>query len=615
MPGRTSGESRSFRWHLLVALGFVLVLLLVDLAIRWRVISGWGASELRQYGLSWFGSFAFWWGVAVLGALGRGLGRVALAGLGLVGAGALLVPVAFSVVYHRFPNEDAFVFLANEWRFVLKTALKGAPSESAALFVTSAGLVFGLLAVARRVHPPRGAVVAAVGALLLDVSIMAVSTFAGSLPLAGDQVSLRLAARLVQWGGAPPPFFLLNERLVPPMRAPRPPGFNVLLIVQETVGAAYLRAPDGRAVAPHLLALSRDPAVVWLSRHHSVSSCTDVSVPAILSGLSSAAPLERQLTAALPFDLARSAGAYTFVTASQRLDWAHFDRYLGDGFDRRVGAETIDPQNEDVDVGVDDGLAYDHALAAMEEAARRGQPFVGLVRTNGTHGPYRVDEQDAPWLEDPGFGPGTTGGFVRYLNALHLADRRFGAFWAEFLRRPWAEDTLVVVTADHGEAFGQHDSLWHCGSFTPEESWVPGALRLPRAVRGQAERVAALRARADDVVPTIDLIPTVVDLLGWREAFDRQFDGRSLAVSGGPRRFAFTNCSDLRRCPVADFGFFDGESRWLFSGSTRSWRRWSELVDPLALHELAIEPEALAALRQSIETSPDRDIARRIIGW
>lgn len=601
-------------WHLAVAVVFVASMLAVDGSLRHAIIGAWTGTELRQYALSALGSVAFWWGLAALAAIdfGRaGAPRTAL--VGLVGAATLFVPLAFFVVYHRFPNEDAFVFFANEWGFVFRTAASGATGASVGLGLLCTAAVLALVTTSRRVRPSRRQATVAVAMLVLDVVVIAASRFSPSLPLTADQVSLRLVTRLVTWRGSPPPFFQLFERSSASRAPPDRPAFNVLWIVHETVGARYLVTPDGRKVAPNILRLKEDPAVAWLPRLHSVSSCTDVAVPAVLSGVSSAAPRAAQLRAALPFDLARDSGAYTFVASSQRLDWAGIDRYLGGPFDRVLGAENVDPDASDL--GVDDDVAYQAALEAMDEAARTGRPFVGLVRSNGTHGPYRVDPTDMPWLTDPGFGPGTTGGFVKYLNALHLVDKRFGAFWQALASRPWFDDTLVVVTADHGEAFEQHGTLWHCGDFSPEESWVPGALRLPRVVRARPGVVERLQTRGTTVLPTIDLFPTVAELLGWRTQLERQFDGHSMLHGDEPRVFSFTNCSDLRRCPVADFGVFDGRRRWLFSGATRRWHAWDELDDPLALHELTVEADAVRAVHVSLDASRDAVIARQIVGW
>ena len=67
------------------------------------------------------------------------------------------------------------------------------------------------------------------------------------------------------------------------------------------------------------------------------------------------------------------------------------------------------------------------------------------------------------------------------------------------------EDTVLVITSDHGEAFGEHGYLWHERGVYDELVHVPLIVRLPYG------------AGSGDVVgltQTIDILPTVFDLLG-----------------------------------------------------------------------------------------------------
>lgn len=65
------------------------------------------------------------------------------------------------------------------------------------------------------------------------------------------------------------------------------------------------------------------------------------------------------------------------------------------------------------------------------------------------------------------------------------------------------EDTIVVLTADHGEAFWEHELFEHRGVFQ-ENILVPMIFRIP----GMAPRVV------EPWVQVIDIGPTVVDLVG-----------------------------------------------------------------------------------------------------
>jgi arylsulfatase A-like enzyme len=65
------------------------------------------------------------------------------------------------------------------------------------------------------------------------------------------------------------------------------------------------------------------------------------------------------------------------------------------------------------------------------------------------------------------------------------------------------EKTVLVVSADHGEAFGEHGYLWHERGVYDELMRVPLVLRLPGGAG--AREIAGL-------TQTIDLLPTVFDL-------------------------------------------------------------------------------------------------------
>lgn len=96
---------------------------------------------------------------------------------------------------------------------------------------------------------------------------------------------------------------------------------------------------------------------------------------------------------------------------------------------------------------------------------------------------------------------------ARYLHGVAHTDRELGRA-VELLKRhlDW-ENTVVLVTSDHGEGFYEHGQLMH--GFAPYEEVhrVPMVLRLPERLRGEIERTDAL-------VGLVDVLPTLLDLAG-----------------------------------------------------------------------------------------------------
>ena len=85
-------------------------------------------------------------------------------------------------------------------------------------------------------------------------------------------------------------------------------------------------------------------------------------------------------------------------------------------------------------------------------------------------------------------------------------------------------DTLFVISADHGEAFGEHGEVQHGNSLYEEEVRVPLIFYRPGRDLG---------ATIETPVETIDVAPTLLDLLGVR--VPAQMKGRDLFGADGPR--------------------------------------------------------------------------------
>ena len=80
------------------------------------------------------------------------------------------------------------------------------------------------------------------------------------------------------------------------------------------------------------------------------------------------------------------------------------------------------------------------------------------------------------------------------------------------------DDTLIIITSDHGEQLGQHD-IWGHAALHDAETRIPLVMRLPGLVESGR--------RAAGFCQQIDLLPTIVDLLG-RDAGQLEIDGLSM---------------------------------------------------------------------------------------
>ncbi|WP_410001716.1 sulfatase [Singulisphaera sp. GP187] len=132
-----------------------------------------------------------------------------------------------------------------------------------------------------------------------------------------------------------------------------------------------------------------------------------------------------------------------------------------------------------------------------------------------------------------------------YDRCLTYLDDQIGRLFKELTRRGELDDTIVIVTADHGEHLGEQRLYGHGCSLYRPELHVPLLVFAPGAVpTGQVVKAP---------VSLRDLPATVVDLLGL--AADSPFPGRSLAAawSGAPAPFPVDSLlSEVELPPEAD---------------------------------------------------------------
>lgn len=108
-----------------------------------------------------------------------------------------------------------------------------------------------------------------------------------------------------------------------------------------------------------------------------------------------------------------------------------------------------------------------------------------------------------------------------YYGLMRQVDDELGRLFAWLRERGHWDDTLVIVTADHGEQMGDH---WMMGKL----GWYDQSYRIPLIVRDPRRDADATRGSVvEDVTENVDIMPTVLDWLGVDE-LPVQCDGRSV---------------------------------------------------------------------------------------
>jgi arylsulfatase A-like enzyme len=110
-----------------------------------------------------------------------------------------------------------------------------------------------------------------------------------------------------------------------------------------------------------------------------------------------------------------------------------------------------------------------------------------------------------------------------YDGAISYEDMQLGVLFRELQRRGQLSNTLVVVTADHGEEFGEHGWFSHGNGLYLPSLHVPLLISFPGRIPGGVRVAQRVTLR--------DLPATVLDLLGTARAAG--LPGRSLALHWG----------------------------------------------------------------------------------
>jgi arylsulfatase A-like enzyme len=359
------------------------------------------------------------------------------------------------------------------------------------------------------------------------------------------------------------------ERRALALHPPAKPGApNVLLIVLDTVRAASLSLyGHGRPTTPNLERLARKGVVFTEAR-----STAPWTTPTHASMMTGRWPHELSVAMGVPLDgtfptLAEVLGREGYATAGfvGNIYYCNALYGMGRGFDRYEDAyenqtvslfETVWSsglgkrviQLLGYPMKLDDGVTLLRKTAAMLNrdvlgwlAGRTaGQPFFVFINYYDAHTPYQFQGDPDPrfgmaalplsehaeiekrfW--DLAEGKPVPADFTperiinegynllqdSYESCISYLDRQVGILVDEIERRGLMENTLVIVTSDHGELFGEHGLYSHGNSLYRREVHVP-LLVIPPSRQSTAKIVkepVSLREIPATVAEWVDLGP------------------------------------------------------------------------------------------------------------
>lgn len=290
---------------------------------------------------------------------------------------------------------------------------------------------------------------------------------------------------------------------------------NLLLITIDTLRADHVGAYGyDRATTPRIDQLAAAGTV--FERAYATSSWTLPSVTSMLTSL-------HPSTHACALDDARLAGGV--VTLAECLQGAGFSTaavtshvYMARsyGLDQGFGLyddDLILANRGDSHLAVSSPAISEKGMAWLTERSEDERWFLWLHYFD-PHSNYQAH---------PGFLEidGVPGPKQRYDSEIAWTDHHIGRVLDRLQSLGLAEDTVVIVVADHGEEFGDHGGTMHRKHLYEEVIRVPLIVSVPGAAPG----------RITTPVSVVDIMPTACELLGV--AAPDGLQGRSLASSLG----------------------------------------------------------------------------------
>jgi hypothetical protein len=375
-------------------------------------------------------------------------------------------------------------------------------------------------------------------------------------------VSLLQAPYPEQAGGLIPPYPVPQVVPLPPLAESAP---NILLVVLESTRAISVPPFDSgsgrRAEMPTLLAMSGESRV--FKRAYTTTSHTSKALVGILCGIHPypEMPIIESREGGIPVQclprILAGAGYQTLFiqSATERFEnrpglirnagfeHALFKEQIGEGY---LGSGYF---------GLDEAAIPPQVARWWSAAA--GSPKFVTVLTSMTHHPYQ-ELGKAP--------PGEDGAQLdAYLNVLSYTDRMLHKLMEDLQASGEASNTIVIVTGDHGESFGEHGPRQHDSVPFEEVTRVPLLVWDGRGLLPTGEDWG-LRQH-------IDILPTVLGIVAGGRPDSRQAGGLF-----GPeaRSSLITNCWYASACLTK----VTPEFKWIYSPASRRLLAFDLEVDP-----------------------------------
>lgn len=577
-----------------IALGFPLALFMLDVIIRWRVLLNWTFPQVAIYVLSLLTAVFFWLFIfhstSLLLRVNTSLATLFTILIFFLEICFLILSYGFYNYFRGIPNYYVGEFIVQEPKDFY-SSVTGTITiwHWGILVIFTIGLsLFWIRQVKKNGSMSFGYqnliisfllfIIGAYGltksSQLYDQAILPdLNTMILSSDLLINQVIFK--EKIVRSG-------LHESRRIPLAKEERTVPVSILLILNESLRRQSLK-PFGYQIdtTPFITRfIENHPNEVFLfKKAYSNSTFTMLSVPSLMTGVSPVLPGEVLHKMPLIFDYGKALDYSTFFISSQTFKW----RNIGLFFEN----EPIDLYwNKDIgnaprvhDIGTDDRLIVEEWRDFLKK--NHGESFAGVLQTYGNHYPYFTRNKTSNLHE-------------RYDRSITYLDSVVAGIFNVMEEYNLLNNTVVIFTSDHGEAFMEHGYSGHIRTYYEEEGGIPLWIYIPNHIQEYyGDKIHFLKKNTGKNVSNLDIIPTIIDLLNLKylpDSVTTNLMGTSLLKPiDNNRPIYMLNNNEVSNYRIFfSLGLLKGDYKYLFikdgGGSREAYYNLSE--DPLEKNNL-----------------------------
>lgn len=166
-------------------------------------------------------------------------------------------------------------------------------------------------------------------------------------------------------------------------------------------------------------------------------------------------------------------------------------------------------------------------------------------------------------------GESYPGFYAPYASRVRQVDEAFGRFLDALRGLGLYDDSIVILTSDHGDSLGEDGRFGHAYTIYPEIVRIPLLVHLPTRLRG-------LSVDPEAVAMSTDITPTLYYLLGQRPTINQPLFGRPLFTERPEERLAYGRADFVVASSYGPvYGLLSGDATSLYIADATTFRDYS----------------------------------------